>query len=715
MKKFILILFLLASVNGEFIFGQIIFSNGTGGGFWDTPGTWSGGVVPGIGNDVIIQGTDSVYTGSTVQCNNLTVSSGARFATGTDSIIVAGQLTLESNAWFYNQALEQNTLPGSSIFLDPASIVVHIGAGSVGGDGNLEFGNLIIQRNAGVTCGGNLIIYGDLSINMDAQNRYVRATDLDNGTQIQTVHGNVYVHRGTLSGVDVGEPDVYGIWNIMGDVYVYGSGPTTTGTPYDARIGPFSSASAQGFGIFNIEGDLIIDGGRLHAGTSSTLGSGTGIMNIGGDFTLTVNSNVSTTHAGPFAINFVGSGTQTVTFGQRFSMNTNVYDTVKAGSNVIFNLGDSTWRSTTGGEFIVDGSLEIVGNSNLSGPGSFTLNPGGTLKIGSLDGITNVDALGNIQVTGTRTYSEEANYEYKGNGTQSLGDGLPVNVNGFAVNNSDGIILDRDITANSSINVNNGDLDLNGHSVTLGSNGLLSESLGNTVTGATGKIMITTNVAAPAALNVGGLGAVLTTGADLGNTTVERFHSAAAGNGNQGILRRYNIVPGQNNSGLNATLRLHYDDSELNLLNESGFQLYKSADGSDDSWTLMGGTVNETDNYVEMTGINDFSHWTIADVGNTLPVEEESDYTPVEFALHQNYPNPFNPKTVIRFELPTESSVNISIFNIIGEEVANLFNEKLGSGVYSVTFNGYNLPSGLYLYRLTAGNKVFTRKMMLLK
>jgi hypothetical protein len=55
------------------------------------------------------------------------------------------------------------------------------------------------------------------------------------------------------------------------------------------------------------------------------------------------------------------------------------------------------------------------------------------------------------------------------------------------------------------------------------------------------------------------------------------------------------------------------------------------------------------------------------------------------------------------------------VFNIIGEEVATLVNEKLLSGVYSVSFTGENLPSGLYLYRLTTDNKVFTKKMMLLK
>jgi pectate lyase len=85
------------------------------------------------------------------------------------------------------------------------------------------------------------------------------------------------------------------------------------------------------------------------------------------------------------------------------------------------------------------------------------------------------------------------------------------------------------------------------------------------------------------------------------------------------------------------------------------------------------------------------------------------------FALHQNYPNPFNPETIIRFEIPSEEFVNISVFNVIGEQVASLVNEKLSGGTHSVSFNGNNLSSGLYIYRLKAGNTMIVRKMMLLK
>jgi hypothetical protein len=79
------------------------------------------------------------------------------------------------------------------------------------------------------------------------------------------------------------------------------------------------------------------------------------------------------------------------------------------------------------------------------------------------------------------------------------------------------------------------------------------------------------------------------------------------------------------------------------------------------------------------------------------------DIQPKVFTLRQNFPNPFNPSTIIRFELPKESVVDLRIFNTIGQEVKTIFHQKImGGGVYSAVFDGSTLPSGLYFYRLSA-------------
>ena len=88
---------------------------------------------------------------------------------------------------------------------------------------------------------------------------------------------------------------------------------------------------------------------------------------------------------------------------------------------------------------------------------------------------------------------------------------------------------------------------------------------------------------------------------------------------------------------------------------------------------------------------------------------------PNDYLLHQNYPNPFNPTTTIEFDLPKTTEVKLKIFNILGEEVATLVSDRLSVGSYSYEWDASSLASGVYLYRLQAGDYVKTRKMVLMK
>jgi hypothetical protein len=102
-----------------------------------------------------------------------------------------------------------------------------------------------------------------------------------------------------------------------------------------------------------------------------------------------------------------------------------------------------------------------------------------------------------------------------------------------------------------------------------------------------------------------------------------------------------------------------------------------------------------------------------------IEVRNISTITPGRYALYQNYPNPFNPTTKIRFDIPnhqpTTNNVQLTIYDILGREVATLVNEKLQPGTYEVGFDGTNLPSGIYFYRLTMDNYNQTNRMILLK
>jgi hypothetical protein len=99
---------------------------------------------------------------------------------------------------------------------------------------------------------------------------------------------------------------------------------------------------------------------------------------------------------------------------------------------------------------------------------------------------------------------------------------------------------------------------------------------------------------------------------------------------------------------------------------------------------------------------------------------EENEYLrSKEFVLHQNFPNPFNPTTNIKFQIPSSNAqlgfVSLKVFDVLGREVATLVDEVQGSGFRSVQFDGSNLPSGVYYYRLSSGNFAQTRRMILIR
>jgi hypothetical protein len=93
----------------------------------------------------------------------------------------------------------------------------------------------------------------------------------------------------------------------------------------------------------------------------------------------------------------------------------------------------------------------------------------------------------------------------------------------------------------------------------------------------------------------------------------------------------------------------------------------------------------------------------------------QTDYIPAEIVLEQNFPNPFNPSTTIKFALPEKSNVILTVFNMIGEKVKDLFAGEMESGYHQINFDAANLPSGVYVYKISAGNFTSSKKMLLIK
>ena len=96
-------------------------------------------------------------------------------------------------------------------------------------------------------------------------------------------------------------------------------------------------------------------------------------------------------------------------------------------------------------------------------------------------------------------------------------------------------------------------------------------------------------------------------------------------------------------------------------------------------------------------------------------VSNETGELPLQFELSQNYPNPFNPSTSIEYLVPARSSVEIQVFNLLGQRVTTLVSGEHTPGVHRVSFDASRYSSGLYFYTLRSGTTFMTKKMMLIK
>lgn len=157
--------------------------------------------------------------------------------------------------------------------------------------------------------------------------------------------------------------------------------------------------------------------------------------------------------------------------------------------------------------------------------------------------------------------------------------------------------------------------------------------------------------------------------------------------------------------------------------NVGGPSLYKygiNYDGMEDDAPAGGNAMdNEFDSGDHSINIKDEPYYEVLNkFGVYSPITSIKTYgseIPSAFSLEQNYPNPFNPETTIRFAIPKSGMVELVIFNILGEKIAELLNEEQKAGTYEIKFNASQLSSGIYFYRLSSNGLTFSKKMMLVK
>jgi hypothetical protein len=175
-------------------------------------------------------------------------------------------------------------------------------------------------------------------------------------------------------------------------------------------------------------------------------------------------------------------------------------------------------------------------------------------------------------------------------------------------------------------------------------------------------------------------------------------------------------------SNLNLLSLLTFDDSKI-LAGTDGDGIFLSTDNGT-SWTPVNESLTKlsvlslgivgTELFAGTSGGSSNGVWRRPFSEIITDVETITEL-PKQFALYQNFPNPFNPSTTINFIIPKSSFVNLKVYSMLGKEIARLVNEEKPAGTYEVDFNGSNLPSGVYFYRLQAGSFVEAKKMILLK
>ena len=177
----------------------------------------------------------------------------------------------------------------------------------------------------------------------------------------------------------------------------------------------------------------------------------------------------------------------------------------------------------------------------------------------------------------------------------------------------------------------------------------------------------------------------------------------------------------QTNHCFNEIYDVWFADANTGWVTSDGPQLQKTTNGGI-NWNVQ--TISSTSflNSVQFVDAN--TGWCVGEMGQifytnngggTISVRNISTEIPDAYTLNQNYPNPFNPSTKIRYSIPKNSLVRLTIFDALGREVQTLVNQSQVAGTYEATFEAGNYPSGIYFYKLSAGDFSDVRKMILVK
>ena len=737
-----------------------ITSNGTGGGAWTSTATWNGGVVPDSTVDVVIAAGDSVYTSTSarVTAGNLDIQSGGKLnvlgGSSGGSLGVLGALTVESGAWFYNSNSSLTGWPSgaSGYIIDPASnyMLTSAGSSTIGSNqADSTFGNYYdYKANGGTSCGANLTILGDLIINTGSTSNTLRGISATTAASagnllVHHVTGNATLITGVWSAVDgdLGTGVAMTcVWDIGGNVTI-GDPSTASG---QARFGPFTSANSNAkIGVFNIGGNLkVTNGARLQCGSSSSDNATTeiGEINLKGNLTLDSTAAVAGNTFGQYAINFVGTGTQNITLKVPLGFSqgsTGAFptfcDTVASGATAVFT-GGRPWGRIGGssapsmpangwGTFIVKGTLRF-NTDTLTGNQNFEVASGGTLGVSEAVGVDTSNA-GNIQVTGSKSFSTEGSYLFDGTTAQVTGNACPLTLKNLTVSDTAGLTLAGNTTVNGVLSLQDGGKLIPGSNTVYVANKHANAVVGDSVSYVEGSLARADSATGAYLFPIGDAaayhGAMLnftTAPSSSSDLTASFTSSDPSSSGLPAGISDYwkggywTLSPNNSADGV-FTLDLYAPVAIA--VNPTVTIIGKAV--LSDAWTGLNLTATHSStvdsNWVSESGVSSYGIYGIG-FGTITSVKGRIGGIPTHIALG-NYPNPFNPTTDIRFAVPKNGRVTLIVYNYLGQKIATLVDQNMPAGYYDATFDGSSLASGVYLSRLSVGSQSVVNKIVLIK
>lgn len=375
--------------------------------------------------------------------------------------------------------------------------------------------------------------------------------------------GNVVVCTGAVNPYAVGSFDLdsYANFTMSGGTIIIRN-PSTYAT------------ASSAYDYYNAAGTRNITGGTVQFGDASTAGAKTFQISGGYFPNLTINNS---------------GGNHTIKLSTLSSVVPTINYNVTLANNTTLDAG-----LTYSADAIIGGNISIgTGSTYTHGTSNHTIG-------------------GDFSNSGTYTTST-GTITFNGSSVQNVGGTSTTNFYNLTNSNSStGIILTGNIGVSNTLSMSGttANIDLNGNTINLSSTGSISgESNTDRIYGTSGSITTTRSLNAPSSLNVGGMGLILTSAANLGSTTITRQHTDLTNGDFSSLTRNYQISP-TTNSGLNATITFNYFDNELNGLSgfESNFSLWRSTDGGS-TWTQRNGTVTAASNFITLSAIDAFSLW----------------------------------------------------------------------------------------------------------